>query len=195
MVGANLAIVLAFALFAVIMLTWTTVSASQIDDRVKKIRSEVGTVDEELTNVPKLDEVDAAAQRILESVRPLPDQATGIVNAANSINSTVVSINNTAGAINNTVNGIAGTLGTLQPVVVSIERGVATINGQARTVLGHVRAIKGDTAGILTEVGPGHGGPGGKSIHGHANSIDCFGLPTALTPVPVLAGQGTACNT
>ncbi len=47
-VGVNLVLVLAFALFAVIQLTRTTVAAGQIDDRVKKIRGEVGLVDEEL---------------------------------------------------------------------------------------------------------------------------------------------------
>ncbi|MGH9157703.1 MAG: hypothetical protein ACRD1K_18135, partial [Acidimicrobiales bacterium] len=50
-VGANLAITLAFALFAVIQLTRTTLAAEQIDDRVKTIVGETGPIDEDLVEV------------------------------------------------------------------------------------------------------------------------------------------------
>ncbi len=176
-VGANLAIVVAFALFAVIQLTRTTIAAEQIDKRVKVIVGEVEPIDEELNNVPILDEVGASAERILEAAGPLSGQAGDIITAAQSIDTKVSSILSNASSINGTVRSINGTASALQPVVRSINDGVATINRQADQVIGLVRGIKGDTGNILANVGTaspaGHTFPGGKTIHGHANSIDC----------------------
>jgi hypothetical protein len=173
-VGANLAIVLAFALFAVIMLTRTVVAASSIDDRVETINREVVTVNEELDNVPKLDVTAEAAEQILTAARPLEQLAIDITTSARSIDPVVVSILGNAQSINRTVASIRGNLSTLRPVVVSIDRGAATINGQADRIIALLRAVKGDTAGILTEVGgPGPGGHGSRTIHGHVNGIAC----------------------
>jgi hypothetical protein len=176
-VGANLAIVLAFALFAVIQLTRTTIAAEQIDDRVKVIVGEVVPVDQELNNVPLLDETDRMAADILRAAQPLSGQAGEIITTAQHIDGTVSSILSNAGSINSTVGDIQGRLSSLQPVVRSINDGVAAINGRADRIIALVRGIQGDTTNVLSEVGGGgpggHGGPGGKSIHGHANSIDC----------------------
>ena len=177
MVGANLAITLAFALFAVIQLTRTTLAAQQIDDRVEVITSDVGEIDEELVNVPKLDETSRMAKEILAAAAPLSGQANEILVTARSIDGTVSSILGNATSINGTVKGIRGNLGTLQPVVRSINDGVATINGQADRAIELVRGIKIDLDNVLAEVGgggpAGHTGPAGKTISGHANSIDC----------------------
>ena len=173
-VGANLAIVVAFALFAVIQLTRTTIAAEQIDDRVKVIVGEVEPIDEELNNVPILDEVDRTAAEILRAATPLTGQADQILNAARSIDGTVSSILSNASSINGTVRSINGSASALQPVVRSINNGVATINRQADQVIGLVRGIQGDTSNILAQVGVATpAGHGGKTIHGHANSIDC----------------------
>ena len=169
-VGVNLVLVLAFALFAVVMLTATTLSASQIDSRVKKINAEVETIDEELGAVPILDKTVNAAEEIRLSVEPLVGHAESIRDSANTINGTVAGIQGTAGAILNTVR--------------SIDAGAATINSQVARVRGLVGGIKADTGSVRPQVGPGHGFPGGgKSIHGHANSIDCS------------LGPGGACGT
>ena len=176
-VGANLAITLAFALFAVICLTRTTIAAQQIDDRVDTITSDVGQIDEELVNVPKLDETNRIAQEIRSAAEPLTGQANEILVTARSIDSTVSSILGNAQSIGGTVNGIRGNLTALQPVVRSINDGVATINGQADRAIELVRGIKIDLENVLGEVGgggrAGHTGPAGKTISGHANSIDC----------------------
>ncbi len=187
-VGANLAIVIAFALFAVIQLTRTTIAAEQIDDRVKVIVSEVGPIDEELNNVALLDETDRMAADILKAAQPLSGQAGEIITVAGSIDSTVSTILSNATSTNTSVDSINGTLSGLQPTVRSINDGVAAINGRADRIIALVRGIQGDTANVLAQVGrpspAGHAGPGGSSIHGHANSIDCrlTALPTSGGP-------------
>lgn len=173
-VGANLAIVLAFALFAVIQLTRTTIAAEQIDDKVEIIVGEVEPIDEELNAVPILDEVDQSARQILTAAQPLTGQLNEVVGSAASIDNTVSSILSNATSINGTVRGIGGTVSSLQPVVRSINDGVATINRQADQVIALVRAVEGDTTNILSQVGVASpGGHVGKTIHGHANAIDC----------------------
>jgi cell division protein ZapA (FtsZ GTPase activity inhibitor) len=176
-VGANLAITLAFALFAVIQLTRTTLAAQQIDDRVETITSDVGEIDEELVNVPKLDETVRIVDGIEAAAAPLTGQADQILTAARSIDGTVSSILANATSIGGTVVSIRGNLGALQPVVRSINDGVATINGQADRAIELVRGIKLDLDNVLAEVGSGgaagHTLNGQKTISGHANSIDC----------------------
>ena len=173
-VGANLAIVLAFALFAVIQLTRTTIAAEQIDDKVRVIVGEVEPIDEELNAVPILDEVDRSARDILTAAQPLTGQLNDVVDSANSIDNTVSSVLSNATPIHGTVRGIGGTVSTLQPVVGSINNGVATINRQADRVIALVRGIEGDTTNVLNQVGVATvGGHAGKTIHGHANAIDC----------------------
>ncbi len=179
-VAINLVLVLAFALFAVIMLTNTTVRAAQIDDRVKKIRGEVFQVDTELTNVPQLDQTAVTAAEIDTATKNLDRQAGEIVTAAQSIDRTVASILSNATSINSSVGSINPTLSSIQGVVRAIDGGslgsrvgVAGINTRVRDVRFAVAGIKGDTGSVLAQVGLGHGGPGGLSIHGHTNSIDC----------------------
>ncbi|MDQ4132304.1 MAG: hypothetical protein M3179_03665 [Actinomycetota bacterium] len=176
-VGANLVIVLAFALYAVIQLSRTTLAANQIRDRVDVIESTVEPIQDDLTNVPKLDDTDRVANEILAAVQGLNDQAQVVVATARSIDGTVTSIRSNAESINSSVRSIKGTSGTLTPVVRSINDGAATINRQADRGIELVRAIQGDTANVLNQVGgPGPGGhssAGGKGIHGHANSINC----------------------
>jgi methyl-accepting chemotaxis protein len=185
-VGANLAITLAFALFAVIQLTRTTLAAQQIDDRVEVITSDVGDIDDELVNVPKLDETVQIVKGIQAAAAPLSAQANDILVTARSIDGTVSGILGNATSINGTVKSIRGNLGALQPVVRSINDGVATINGQADRAIELVRGIKLDLDSVLAEVGgggvAGHTGPGGKTISGHANSIDCS--------TPIINSQG-----
>ncbi|MGH9152120.1 MAG: hypothetical protein ACRD03_06955 [Acidimicrobiales bacterium] len=176
-VGANLAITLAFALFAVIQLSRTTIAAEQIDDRVEVITSDVGEIDAELVNVPKLDETSRIAREILTAAQPLSQRADEILVAARSIDGTVSGILGNATSISGTVDGIRGNLGALQPVVRSINDGVAAINGRVDRIIPLVAGIKVDLGNVLLEVGgggvAGHTGPGGKTISGHANSIDC----------------------
>ena len=189
-VGANLAITLAFALFAVIQLTRTTLAAQQIDDRVDTIVGDVGQIDEDLVNVPKLDETNRIAKQILVAAQPLSAQAGEILATARSIDGTVSGILGNASSINGTVKGIRGNLGALQPVVRSINDGVAAINGRVDRVTSAVAGIRIDLDNVLSQVGGGgtggHANAGGKTISGHANSIDC----STAVALPLAGSQG-----
>jgi len=177
-VGANLAITLAFALYAVIQLSRTTLAAQQIDDRVKVIVGETTPINEDLVNVPKLDETVRIAADINDAAKNLSAEADQIITAAKSIDGTVSGILGNATSIGGTVGSISGTVGALTPVVRSINDGVATINSEADDAIVLGRGIENDLANVLLQVGTsGTGGHrqagGGLTIHGHANSINC----------------------
>ena len=153
-VGINLVVVLAFALYAVIQLSRVTLAAKQIDDRVEVITAEVGPG----SNVSRLDEtailntVADNAEKINVAASQLSSQAGQILTAAQSIDRTVSSILSTAGEINGTVRSINGTIGALRPVVVSIHDGVAAINGRAERARGPVAGIREDLNNVLGHV-------------------------------------------
>ncbi len=177
-VGANLVVVLAFALYAVIQLSRVTLAAQQIDDRVEVIIGEVGPIDRELDEVAKLEETNRIAAGILKAAQPLSGQLDQVIAAAKSIDSTVSGINGNATDINGTVKSINGSLSTLRPVVGQINSGVAAINGRADTIIAAVGGIRADLGNVLAEVGgSGALSVGGRAtIDGHANSIDCNNL-------------------
>ncbi len=195
-VALTLAMTLAFALFAVIQLTRTTLAAQQIDDRVEVILGEVDPIAEDLTNVPKLDETDQIAKQILTAAQPLSAQAQEVITLAQSIDGTVTQIEGNANSINGTVKGIRGNVSNLVPVVRSINDGVAAINGRVDRIIGLVAGIKVDLDNVLAEVGTntpaGHGTPNSKTIHGHANSINCSSaVRVGAAPGPGCEGLGT----
>lgn len=190
-VGVNLVLVLAFALYAVIQLTRTTLAAQQVDKRVTRITTQVRPIDVSLKGVPQLDQTNTAAAAILVAAKPLSGEAGQIIDAAGSIDATVTQINTNAAAINGTVHSINGTVGGIQSSVHSIEgsfsslvgvvdairANVAGINNRADRVIALAQSIKSDTGNVLGQVGgPGGGGfgsAGTRNIDGHANSIDC----------------------
>jgi methyl-accepting chemotaxis protein len=161
-VGANLVIVIAFALFAVIQLTRTLLAASQIDDRVKVIVGEVAPIDTELDEVAKLDETARMAEEILAAAQPLTGQAGQIVDLTATIDQSATSILNTVGPINSNVNNILGNVGPINssakqingdlseilPEVREIDVGVAEINRRASVVIDQTIPIQGDLANI-----------------------------------------------
>lgn len=150
-VAVNLVLTIAFALFAVIMLTKTTIAAKQIDDRVKIITTEVGPG----SNVSRLDEtailntVADRADQILAAAKPLSGQANDVLVAAKSIDGTVSQINANAGEINTTVKSINGSLSALAPVVGEIRQGVVDINNRLDRVISPVSGIGADLDQVL----------------------------------------------
>lgn len=210
-VGVNLTVTIAFALYAVIMLSWTTLSAKQIDDRVRVILGEVGpgTNVAGLDRLVILDEVGATAEGILAAARPLENQVGQIVNIVGSIDRTVSAINGNANEINTTVKSINSSLSAALPVVRTINGdgsdsnltgGVDFINRQAAAAAPVVGGISDDLGRVFGLVGPGgntaeaHSGTG---IHAHVNSIDCSvvvnlaGLSAILGGV---LGASSGCN-
>ena len=184
-VGVNLVLVIAFALYAVIMLSRTTLAAKQIDDRVRVIVTEVGPG----SNVSRLDEtqklntIGKTAEDILTAAKPLSGQAQQIIDTAKSIDNTVSAINANASEINATVHSINATASALLPVVANINGdntydartgGVAAIDMRAQNAIPIVGGISSDLGAVFVQVGAnGLAGHNGGNIHTHVNSINC----------------------
>jgi len=186
-VAINLALFLGFALYAVVQLTRTTLAAQQIDERVVVITKEVGPIDQNLNEVPKLDLTNETAGKIRVAADGLSAEAQNIINAAESINGTVTDINNNAATINGTVKDIAGNVGSisgsvrtigsninsLNGEVVRIRDGVAGINRRVMVVIDLATVIRGDLAAVNTSVGSSgaQSANGSNTINGHARDI------------------------
>jgi hypothetical protein len=196
-VAVNLVLVIAFALYAVIQLSRTTLAVKQIKNRVETITTEVGPG----SNVSRLDEtailntVADRAEQILAAARPLSGQANEILVTAQSIDRTVSSIQSTANSINGVVKDINGRARTLAPVVEQIRgrpgtidnpgpgTGTTAINIRVDNALRNVSGIAADLDTVLRRVGVAS--PGGHditTIHGHVNSINCSGAVGLLNP-------------
>ncbi len=160
-VGVNLALTIAFALFAVIELSRVVLAAKQIDDRVKIIVAEVGPGSNvsRLDETQKLNDIGRKAEEILAAARPLSDQTIVIRDTARSIDGTVSQILSNAGEINGSVKSINATASALLPVVRNIHGdesmsaltgGVAAINKRADVALNpnNVPGIRGDLAAV-----------------------------------------------
>ena len=217
-VGVNLVLVIAFALYAVIMLSRTTLAAKQIDDRVRVIVTEVGPG----SNVSRLDEtqklntIGRTAEDIQAAARNLSGQAQVIVDTARSIDNTVSAINANANEINGVVKSINSTAASLLPTVQNINGdgsfdairgGVSAINMRADAAKPDVAGISDDLGQVFARVGA-EGPPGHQpnvNIHSHVNSINCAltspsGLLGALTgagllgPITNPTGPAQGCN-
>ena len=154
-VGFNLAVVIAFALYAVIQLSRVVLAGSQIDDRVKVIITEVGPGSNvsRLDETQKLNETGRVAEEILAAAQPLSGQLDQVIEAAQSIDGTVSRILQNATEINQTVVGINNTTRALLPVVQTIHGddsmsvrtgGVAAINKRAAAAAPVVAGIQTD---------------------------------------------------
>ena len=172
-VAVNLALTIAFALFAVIELSRVTLAAKQIKQRVKTITTEVGPG----SNVSRLDEtkiLDTVADRadqILAAAKPLSGQANDVLTQTKSIDATGSQILTNAQEINGTVRSINGTFQSLAPVVNNIRgtpgsvdaltpadiAGTTAINIRLDKALGLISGIADDLTQVQVDVGPGPG--------------------------------------
>lgn len=175
-VGLNLALVIAFALFAVIELSRVTLAAKQIDDRVEKITQDVGPGSNvsQLGQTAVLNDVAQKAEDILAAATPLSGQAGQILESVKSIDATASNILSNAEAIQPTAQSINSRLAELLPVVNSINggsgrTGVSGINLRAQEAFGPVGGIQGDLATVISKAG-GPGAPAG-TIRASARSI------------------------
>jgi hypothetical protein len=189
-VGFNMALVVAFALFAVTELSRVVLAASQIDDRVKVIVTEVGPGSNvaRLDETQKLNETGRLAEEILVAAQPLSASVQQIVDAARSIDSTAGSISVNAGEINQTVRGIDTTTRQLLPVVRSINGidgapvaggGVEGINRRAQTALPVVGGIASDLSR--------------PNVLGTLVSVDRHAVAICNSTALALVGGGTSC--
>lgn len=154
--AVNLAVVIAFALFAVIALTRTLVAAQDINHNVAVIiKPAVSNIDLSLKTLPVLDRVNSTAAQILTAAKPLSGQAGQVVNAtqdimssAHSINGDVNSINADVHSIASDVNSVTAAVGSISPTVNTISGTVTGIAGSVGSIHDNVSAISGDTGSI-----------------------------------------------
>ena len=190
-VGFNLAVVIAFALYAVIQLSRVVLAGSQIDDRVKVIITEVGPGSNvsRLDETQKLNETGRVAEEILAAAQNLSARAGTIAETARSIDGTVDKINTNAGEINQTVRGIDATTKALLPVVRTINGdntlsvqtgGVAAINMRAQTALPVVGGIQADLSRA--------------NILGTLVSVDRHAVAICNSTALNLVGGGNSCS-
>jgi hypothetical protein len=184
-VGLNLALVVAFALFAVTELTRVVVAASQIDDRVEVIVTEVGPGSNvsRLDETQKLTETGRLAEEILAAAQPLSASAQEIVEAANSIDSTAGSIRLNAGEINQTVHGIDSTTSQLLPVVRSINGSDGGVEGINRRVQAALPVVGGIQANLSR-----------ANIFGTLASVDRHAVAICNGGALALVGGGNSCT-
>lgn len=190
-VGINLALTIAFALFAVIELSRVVLAATQIDDRVKVIITEVGPGSNvsRLDETQKLNETGRMAEEILVAAQNLSARAGTIVETAQSIDGTVSEILRNATEINGTVQSIDGTTKALLPVVRNINGdntfsatagGVAAINMRAQAALPVVGAIQTDLSRA--------------NILGTLVSVDRHAVAICNSTALALVGGGNRCT-
>ena len=193
-VAVNLVLFLGFALYAVVQLTRTTLAAQEIDDKVVVITKEVGPIDQNLNEVPKLDLTNETAAKIKTAADPLSGEAQNIIDAAKSIdgtvsdilgnaetiNGTVKSISGNVGSIAGSVRTIGGNAGTLDNTVRQIRGtsgspgvGVAGINNRVDIIINLAGAIRGDLGNVNSVVGSNSSNSfnGSNTINGHAVDI------------------------
>jgi hypothetical protein len=190
-VGFNLAMTIAFALFAVIELSRVVLAATQIDDRVKVIITEVGPGSNvsRLDETQKLNETGRMAEDILTAAQPLTGQAQQIIDTAKSIDGTVSKINTNASEINGTVKSINGTVSALLPVVRNIN-GDGTFN--ART--GGVSAINMRAQAALPVVGGIQNDLSRGNILGTLGFVDRHAVAICNGQAIALLGSGNSCS-
>ncbi len=195
-VAVNLALVIAFALFAVIELSRVALAAKQIKQRVKTITTEVGPGSNvsRLDEVAILDSVAARADQILAAAKPLSGQANDILTAAKSIDATGSRILENAQQINGSARTINGTFQSLAPVVNNIRGtpgnidrptpantgGTTAINIRVDNILRSVGGIRADLNATNANV---------ASINAHAADIS----DTVVTPDAVKLISGLVC--
>lgn len=173
-VGANLVAVIAFALFAVIVLARTLVAAQSINSQVADIiKPEISNVNLSLKTLPVLNQVNATAAKIMTAAKPLSGQAGQIMDATKSIMGTAHSINGAAtsinadvrsigsdvssvtgsvGSINSSVNNISGTVGGIAGAVNSIQGNVGAISGDTGSINSSARSIQDNLSGVMSQV-------------------------------------------
>jgi hypothetical protein len=191
-VGFNLAVVIAFALYAVIQLSRVVLAAGQIDDRVHVIIAEVGPGSNvaRLDETQKLNETGRIAEDILAAARPLSGQAQQIIDTARSIDATVSRIDTNAGEINTTARSINATASALLPVVANIH---GDDSASART--GGVGAINHRAPGVLSAVGGIQSDLSRANILGALASVDRHAVAICNSPALNLSSLGsTPCS-
>lgn len=139
--GIMLVIVIAWALFAVLMLTGIISTANRIESRVGVINNSVTPINSKLDTVGVLSQVQDTAGQIRDAAAPLSGIIGNVVNSAASIDTTAKQILGSAESINRSAKSINVQVQEINPTVRSIESTVNSIEASATSINGSVRTI------------------------------------------------------
>ncbi|MGH3569468.1 MAG: hypothetical protein ACRDRH_26315 [Pseudonocardia sp.] len=147
-----LVVIIAWALFAVAMLTGTLVAAQKIETRVAVINDDFPTIGQNLESIPLAVETGRIADEINRVAAPIGPQFTQVVDAVGSINAAAKTVNDNVVSINGSVKMINDSVKTIAGNVSSIDTTLTAVNGQAGSINASVVGIGGSFDGILGEV-------------------------------------------
>lgn len=147
--GIMLVIVIAWALFAVLMLTGIISTANRIEDRVGVINNSVTPINQKLDVVPILAQVQDTANQIRDSAAPLTGIIGSVTESASSIDLTAKQILTSAESINRSAKSINAQVQEINPTVVSIESTLNEIETSALSINDSARAIAEDFIAVV----------------------------------------------
>jgi hypothetical protein len=121
-----LAILIAWALTAVLLLTGTLINAREIDRRVLYINQQLSPINADTADIALAGKTVGISHNILTAAAPLASGFTKINASVIDINNVVQHILSTAQAINVKVKGIGATVAPIHSTVLSINKDVST---------------------------------------------------------------------
>jgi uncharacterized protein YoxC len=133
--------IIAWALYAVLMLTGTITAANQIDDRVGIINTVYPTINQNLKAVALAADTGRIAGQIRDAAAPLSPQFTQIIHDVGGINTSVDSILGDVKTINTSVLSINNAVHTIHGSVLPIAAGLDSVDHKARSINNSVHQI------------------------------------------------------
>lgn len=143
-----LAIVVVWAIGAVVLLTITVSSTDGILDDTDVIVTQVSEIDRDTEAVALAKRTDRIVEKLLPRVRPLDDRLRVVVGETASIDRSARSILSSARSINATVRSINGHVVDINTDVAAINSTVSSILATARSIRSHVFAIEANAHAI-----------------------------------------------
>jgi len=159
-----LAILIAWALSAVLLLTGTLINAREIDRRVLYINSQLAPINADTADIALAGKTVGISHNILTAAAPLAAGFVKINNSVIDINNVVAHILKTAQAINVKVKGIGATVAPIHQTVLSINSDVtgsitpdlSTVGNDVSTIHSTVVAIHSRAVSILSSANAIH---------------------------------------
>jgi hypothetical protein len=150
--GIMLAIVVLWALTAVIFLTGILAAANRIESRVGVINNALTPINSKLNTVPVLTQVSNTANQIRDAASNLSPTIGRIADNAATIDQSLKSVNDVVGPINKSAKQINASVLTINNSVNTIGPNLITVLGNAQSINRTVHSIDGQLAGTLDNV-------------------------------------------
>jgi hypothetical protein len=147
-----LVFIVAWALFAVLMLSGTMISTQRIEDRLRVINTVYPQINQNLKSVPLALETGRIAGQIKQAATPLSPQLTEVVKDVGGIQTSVQSVLDRAGQINASAKTINTAVKSINAVVVPIGSTLASVDDKARSINNSVHGINDSFHHVLDHV-------------------------------------------